>query len=246
MQTNQKQSVYYKYSYSDDLFFLAIPISSENKNFWREYFDAAPSSQAAVKAKEVLGQNKQSKAYSVLRQIPNGQAGVRIFKQDPDNNDPLEQWIILASQINITDPHNIPLDKLEMTMMVTTSLHANFTAHMGISRTYDSLLMEVTHPQISMPIHAFSAAVTLLHYGSTKDHVKCSPVHTMREAFKKSLNAETLDKYLVTTEETSTCMQHVWFKKFGMLSHSKSLMQFQLSELSEFLPRKLNIESISI
>lgn len=247
MQTQPNPSVYYRCKYLDDLFFFAIPISSMNKDYWRTYFGRPFSSQAYLEAKKLMENNKESKAYSIFKEISIGQAGVRIFKQDPDNEDPIEQWIVLASQIDIADPHNIPRGKIEMTMLVTTSLNANFIAHMGISRTYDSLLMTVTHSQISMPTHAFSASFIKLHYGNAKKSVKSSPVSTMREVFKKAFKTTTLDKFLVDKEEKfSTKNKHKWFKKYDILSCSASLMEFKLDELTAFLPKENKIERISI
>lgn len=249
MDTSSKDNVFYKYKYADDLNFVMFKLADTNRAFWQEYFKNPGERTYASEAWEKISTKTKEQAKkdnAVYRGISYGLAGVNIFDSSPDPKDPIDQWLVLAVQADVSHPYEIDLMKIEMSVLVTTSLNANFTTHMGISRSYQSFLLEKIHPGISIPFHGFAAAAMQQHYEGKKEKMCNSPIPSMREIFKKAFKVDNLNDYRLSENEFDNLKQsHLWFAQYKKINLANVNLKIELEKLSEFLPDNNKIEAIS-
>lgn len=165
---------------------------------------------------EIFGYNMPYPLNSLLNYLFSGK------KQD------CEQWVILASAKEITHPYDVDFlaQHIEMSMMVTTSLKANFSIHMGISRTAQTFFFDEIHSNISWDMHAFASKIVQDHYADKPEAIEKTfmihaPTPYMRDLLKKGLG----EKYREATAEEDNAAYDAYFPRMYPSFYKTSLRQ---------------------
>lgn len=195
----QNPKVFYSGQKEEDLYFTAIPVTKTNKEFWCNYHnDLKPFDrieELLIQTPEKLGDDEIKpqnflKLLNFIGQMYQGIAGFTVLPPIDDKGQEIdaEQWVVLASSKPIEHPYDVNFfnHKIEMSVMVTTSLTAPFSVPMGISRTSHSLFFEEYHPGIAVDMLAFAAKFVQMHYNNMpesveKTYMMHSPIPFMRE-----------------------------------------------------------------
>lgn len=194
---NQTPEAYY-YKKSEDLYFTMVKVTDLNRGFWHHYRDSLASSEIRNQLLEraIYIESHNAKIESadqkleeinakIVTSIANGMAGFSILDNQPPG---FEQWVVMASCLPI---QSCSLYDIEMTMMVSTADNVGFTVHMGMFRTYHSilrasLLSRPLHKNIAADMHAVAATLMQTIY-PTKQWMVNSPMPHMRATLEKEL-----------------------------------------------------------